>query len=64
VNDRAADFWEPLLTIASLAGDGWRKQAEQAAMALSSDSVATSGDGEGVELLHDIKGLSTPLSRM
>ena len=55
LNDRAADFWEPLLTIASLAGDGWRKRAELAASALSSDSVATSGDGEGVELLHDTK---------
>jgi hypothetical protein len=55
LNDRAADFWEPLLTIASLTGGGWKKQAEQAAVALSSDSAATSGDGEGVELLHDIK---------
>jgi hypothetical protein len=55
LNDRAADFWEPLLTIASLAGDGWRKQAKLAALALCSDCAATSGDGEGVELLHDIK---------
>jgi hypothetical protein len=57
LNDRAADFWEPLLTIASLAGGGWRKQAELAALALSSDSAATSGDGEGVELLRDTKAI-------
>jgi len=56
LNDREVDFWEPLATIASLAGGEWPKKAHAAATALSGDGAATSGDdGEGVELLHDIK---------
>ena len=56
LNDRQVDFWEPLATIASLAGGEWPKKAHAAATALSGDGAATSGDdGEGVELLHDIK---------
>jgi hypothetical protein len=55
LNDRAVDFWEPLLVIASQAGGEWRERAEQAALALSGDSAATGDEGEGVELLYDVK---------
>ena len=57
LNDRAVDFWEPLLVIASQAGGDWRERAEQAALALSGDSAATGDESEdeGVELLYDVK---------
>ena len=55
LNDREVDFWEPLATIALQAGGEWPKKAHAAAIALSTDGAATSGDGECVELLHDIK---------
>src|SRR6185436_11267659 len=35
LNDRAADIWEPLLTIADLAGGEWPELARQAAQQLS-----------------------------
>ena len=34
LDDRAADNWEPLLAIASLAGPAWLRRATQAAVAL------------------------------
>jgi hypothetical protein len=35
LNDRAADIWEPLLTLADLAGGEWPELARQAAVSLS-----------------------------
>lgn len=37
LNDRACEAWEPLLAIATLAGEPWRTRAYAAALALSSD---------------------------
>lgn len=53
LNDRAQDNWEPLLSIALMAGNNWIKQAYNAAHKISGDleqSVST-----GVELLVDIE---------
>ena len=53
LNDRAQDNWEPLLAIASVAGNNWIKLAYNAASKISGDieqSVSI-----GVELLADIE---------
>ena len=53
LNDRAQDNWEPLLAIASVAGDEWLKIATETALKISgSESVSQS---IGVELLTDIQ---------
>jgi putative DNA primase/helicase len=52
LNDRAADNWRPLLTIADLAGGTWPEEARLAACLLSGEEQ----DGAiGVELLRDIR---------
>ncbi len=52
LNDRAADNWEPLLTIAKLCGGDWLERALDAARP---KEIATRSDGPSVELLHDIR---------
>jgi hypothetical protein len=54
LNYRAQDSWEPLLAIADLAGGPWPKQAREAALALSG---AVDVEGEGVQLLADIRAV-------
>jgi hypothetical protein len=54
LNDRAADNWEPLLSIAELAGCDWPEAARQAARALNGASEADS-QSIRVELLADIR---------
>jgi hypothetical protein len=54
LNDRAAEAWEPLLTIAEIAGGPWPKQMRQAAMALSSQAVEDV-QTLGLILLRDLK---------
>ena len=54
IADRMADCWEPLLTIAEIAGDDWPARAHRAAIYLTScalDDTLTSG----VELLSHIR---------
>jgi Protein of unknown function (DUF3631) len=55
LNDRALDFWEPLLTIADRAGGNWLKVARDTALALSGESKED-GEDVRVELLKDIRG--------
>ena len=52
LSDRAQDNWEPLLAIASCAGDEWLQQATAAALKLS---VSESKVSTGNELLADIQ---------
>ena len=54
LHDRAADNWEPLFSIADLAGGNWPEQARKAAMALSGNIEEAL---PGPQLLADIKGL-------
>lgn len=52
LNDRAQDNWEPLLSIAEVAGSNWPQLARNAALKLSGgESEPTTGD----ELLADIR---------
>lgn len=56
-DDRMVDNWEPLFSIACLAGDEWMQHAKDAAVFLSkTDNEPLS---VGVELLQDIKNIFT-----
>lgn len=54
LNDRAADNWRPLLSIADLAGGCWPKWGREAAKRLSGDSIGED-DSVGIQLLQDIQ---------
>jgi len=56
LNDRAADNWTPLLTLADLAGGDWPTLARQAALSLSGGDVGE-GIGTGGQLLADIRDI-------
>lgn len=63
VNDRDADCWEPLLTVADAAGGGWPERARAAAVRLvtaASDRTMTTG----VQLLSDLKTVFGENDRM
>lgn len=51
--DRQADNWEPLLTIAMLAGEEWLEKATEAAVALTRSKEQSAPISTGVELLRD-----------
>lgn len=53
LSDREQDNWEPLLAIASCAGDEWVERATQAALQIH--RTAQSNDSTGSELLADIQ---------
>jgi hypothetical protein len=53
LNDRAAEFWEPLLAIADIAGGDWPSRAREAAVALHSERFDE--ETVGVSLLHAIR---------
>ncbi len=55
MHDRAADNWEPLLSIANLAGDKWPEIARKAAVELSLYEIDE--DSIKVQLLADIKSV-------
>jgi len=54
LDDRAADSWEPLLTLADLAGGAWPDRARRAALALSGDPEVED-DTAPVRLLAGIR---------
>jgi len=54
MNDRAADNWEPLLSIADLVGGAWPERARQPAVALSGGEPADA-QAVGAVLLGDIR---------
>jgi len=55
LGDRAADIWEPLLAIASLAGNDWPERAASAAVTLSVPVEADDSGSDGVRLLSDVR---------
>ena len=57
LNDRAVDFWEPLLIIAKQAGGEWLGRALYAAKALSGEDAAAATEDQGVELLRHIRAV-------
>lgn len=58
VEDRDADVWEPLLTIAAFAGDDWWRRACEAAVALTREGKSASKT-LGTQLLADLKVIFT-----
>lgn len=59
LEDRPADVWEPLLTIADLAGGHWPGTARAAAAHLVAEAAGTAAAevSEGIELLTDTRGV-------
>jgi len=55
VEDRAADCWEPLLTIAEAAGGRWPELALQACTAMTAAAEEDSQDSAGERLLADLQ---------
>src|SRR5512133_881093 len=53
IADRDADIWEPLLTVADLAGGEWPERARRSAVALVADSIRNT-PSLGVRLLTDL----------
>lgn len=53
IDNRAADNWEPLLSVADVAGGEWPELARKAALALTKDKESVVSTGE--ELLADIQ---------
>jgi hypothetical protein len=54
IADRDADIWEPLLTIADLAGGEWPKRARVTAVTLVTDSIGST-PSLGIRLLADLR---------
>jgi hypothetical protein len=54
LDDRAEDYWEPLLAIADLAGGGWPERARSAAVELSS-GAEREDDSLSLRLLTDVR---------
>lgn len=63
VEDRDADVWEPLLTVATLAGGDWPERARVAAVALVALSQAAT-PSLGIRLLADIREVFGDKDRM
>jgi len=58
LEDRAADLWEPLLSVADAAGGRWPAAARSAAVVMAADSEDADSDRSlGMRLLADIKEL-------
>ena len=56
LEDRPADVWEPLLTVADLAGGHWPQTARAAAAYLVAEGAGAAAEvTEGIELLTDIR---------
>jgi Protein of unknown function (DUF3631) len=65
LTDRALEAWEPLLTVADIAGGTWPARGRKAAVGLKGDPVEDDAT-EGVRLLADIQAIfkETPDDRM
>lgn len=55
LKDRAADVWEPLITIADMAGGAWPQRAREAAVSLQRAHEDQEVLTPGLELLNDIR---------
>jgi hypothetical protein len=61
LEDRAADNWEPLLSIADLAGGSWPDRARRAAVALDRAAAETRAASKGEKLLSDLRTIFAAL---
>lgn len=56
VEDRAADVWEPLITVADMAGGRWPARAREAAAYMVSEAESDNGDASlNIRLLADLR---------
>lgn len=55
VDDRAADLWEPLVTIADIAGGSWPERARDAARHHVGAEADDEDESVGIEMLRDIR---------
>ncbi|MFI8778784.1 DUF3631 domain-containing protein [Brachybacterium paraconglomeratum] len=55
VDDRAADLWEPLVTIADVAGGAWPERARDAARHHTGADADDEDESVGIEMLRDIR---------
>ncbi|GAA1485916.1 DUF3631 domain-containing protein [Brachybacterium fresconis] len=55
VDDRAADLWEPLITVADIAGGSWPDRARDAARHHTGAEADDEDESTGIELLRDTK---------
>lgn len=55
LEDRAADTWEPLITVADLAAGNWPALARAAALTLTTASQAAASQSERIRLLTDCR---------
>lgn len=55
VDDRAADLWEPLVTVADIAGGSWPDRARDAARHHTGAEADDEDESDGIELLRDIR---------
>jgi hypothetical protein len=62
LDDRAADCWEPLFTIAEEAGGDWRERARDAALYLSADR-RQADESRGIRLLGDCRRIFSDSGR-
>jgi putative DNA primase/helicase len=62
-NDRARDIWEPLLLLASLAGDDWGTLCQQAAKFLEAEQPMEDTDTAGLRLIRQIHQILTDPKR-
>lgn len=59
VQDRAADVWEPLLSIAEMAGEDWAERARKACKELTDQRKPTAHVSPGVRLLTELRPMFT-----
>jgi hypothetical protein len=59
IEDRTADAWEPLLTMADLAGGKWPDLARKAAVALFATAVGDAPQSLNIRLLSDLRTIFT-----
>ncbi|MEH6624189.1 MULTISPECIES: DUF3631 domain-containing protein [Dietzia] len=56
IEDRAADVWEPLITVADMAGGRWPARAREAAAYMVSEAESDNGDASlNIRLLADLR---------
>jgi hypothetical protein len=64
VTDRAADIWEPLLTIADAAGGNWPRRAREACVELIGAARKTEQPRMALRLLADLRGIFGDADRL
>ena len=62
-NDRARDIWEPLLLLATLAGDEWAGRCQQAAKFIEAEQPVEDTETAGLQLISQLHEILTDPKR-